>query len=688
MKDFNNTVTPIDRGDEIETHLYSEKPSDIAELTESEEDEQSNYEMDEDVDVDVVVIENQSHTGKKVANFGSSNNTEIRYRTLTTPTIKLSDYFPSLQGMKSILGNSLFARKALELSSNLHNPLVARYCMKMGAHPNQWTSKGQTPLHLAVINNNIEFVKECIRQKEELSITFNEANSQGQLLVHLALAHNPTREIFHLLMAEGNNAKPRFVTEDFFLAFIINETSKTSNRTPFHTAVLVSDVDVINRDITQAIAENSVNDLNSTERLSGQTVLHTAAMVGNPEVLRALLSVNAIKNDINLEITEGGRQGLTPLYIAAGYGHIEAVELLIANGANVNQAAMNGETPIAAAFRQRFFDVVAYLREHGARLPDTIQNPVNPAQSTHEDTIHETVAQAAINLKSHYSQHNLTRALRELETWLQDLDHTDTKVSAALDAFAWLNELSYVEPISKVSFNEALALTWIGLNDVAQIIRSAPHAASDDNELDSLINARRKLLVQHLYEIERGGNLDEDGRDNNRLASRICTGGAFNKLIHTLHGHEKVFIIIVNNETILRKAEALCKERFFALPLIRQQELAKLWTMQNGFPSHLWNEVRESVVTDLKDAYNHLVSNAHLQSLIDIKVNRCIERQLEHAIPYMNPPQAVEQITQQAPEVASSSNGYLPALNSKKEKRKKSGSQATAKTSKKFKNSP
>lgn len=684
MKDFNNAVTPIDRGDEIDSHLYSGTPSDIAEQTESEEDVQSHYESDEDE----VVIENESRTGKKIANFGSSNNTEIRYRTLTTPTIKLSDYFPSLQGMKSILGNSLFARKALELSSNLHNPLVARYCMKMGAHPNLWTSKGQTPLHLAVINNNIEFVKECIRQKEDLTIAFNEANSQGQLLVHLALAHNPTREIFHLLMAEGNNAKPRFVTEDFFLAFLINETS---NRTPFHTAVLVSDLDEINRDITQAIAENSVNDLNSTERLSGQTVLHTAAMIGNPEVLRSLLGVNAIKNDINLEITRGGRKGLTPLYIAAGYGHIEAVEVLIANGANVNQAAMNGETPIAAAYRQRFFDVVAYLRERGARLPDTIQNPVNPAQSTHEDTIHETVAQAAIDLKSHYSQHDLTRALKELEIWLQDLDHTDTKVSAALDAFAWLNELSYVEPISKVSFKEALALTWIGLNDVAQIIRSAPQAATDNNELTSIMNARRDLLVQHLYEIERGGNLDENGRDNNRPASRICTGGAFNKLIHTLHGHEKVFIIIVNNETILRKAEALCKDRFFALPLIRQQELAKSWTMQNGFPPHLWNEVRESVVTDLKGAYNHLVTNAHLQSLIDVKVNRCIDRQLEHAIPYMNPPQAVEQIAQQTPEVASSSNEYLPVLNLKREKRKQSGSQSTAKTantSKKSKSSP
>lgn len=156
--------------------------------------------------------------------------------------------------------------------------------------------------------------------------------------------------------------------------------------------------------------------------------------------------------------------------------------------------------------------------------------------------------------------------------------------------------------------------------------------------------------------------------------------------MHTLHGaHSKVFIMIVNNETILRKAEVLCKDQFFSLPTIHQQEIARNWTKANDFPKSLWNEIREPVKEALSDAFKGLVKEDKLQTLIDVKVNKCIQRQLEHAIPYMNPPLAVEMMARQAEEAATSSNDYLPHLNSRKDKRKKDESKPKSDTSKKSK---
>lgn len=298
-------------------------------------------------------------------------------RELLAPTsITLRNFIPKMWhwGLNSLL--ALICQNPRYLT-------VARLCMKLGAHPNVPMREGQSALHLAVTANNIDFVRECIRQKQHKTIYFNEPNANGDILATLALRHNPSRAIFNLLLAEGYNVVARTLENVIFNAI----TSTENARTPLHTAVLVSDLAEVNRLLAQNTAENLMDSA------SCLSTLHAAAMLGNTQVLTALLNQSCMRQDINLVITDERRAGMTPLWIAAAYGHVDAVRLLVENGANVNLLGARGKTPITIAHEQRHHDVVAYLQSQGAKLPRT-PTPVRKDQQNNKSTLYTPIAHA------------------------------------------------------------------------------------------------------------------------------------------------------------------------------------------------------------------------------------------------------------------------------------------------------
>ena len=69
-------------------------------------------------------------------------------------------------------------------------------------------------------------------------------------------------------------------------------------------------------------------------------------------------------------------------------------------------------------------------------------------------------------------------------------------------------------------------------------------------------------FIKHLYEIQRGYNLDAVGKDMGADDVAICVGGTINQLLSTLNGgrHPDVYIIFITKETASLKFNALIRE--------------------------------------------------------------------------------------------------------------------------------
>ncbi|TNH44454.1 hypothetical protein EP164_05870 [Photorhabdus luminescens subsp. sonorensis] len=94
--------------------------------------------------------------------------------------------------------------------------------------------------------------------------------------------------------------------------------------------------------------------------LQQESALHTAAKIGNSDYLKSLLSVAP---DVNImhPVTLA-----TPLQIAVQVGRKMQVELLLAAGANPNQANRIGDTPLHIAAKVNSPELVLILLKSGA----------------------------------------------------------------------------------------------------------------------------------------------------------------------------------------------------------------------------------------------------------------------------------------------------------------------------------
>ena len=92
---------------------------------------------------------------------------------------------------------------------------------------------------------------------------------------------------------------------------------------------------------------------------SDGTPLDDAASTGDVELVQLLIAKGA-------KIDNNGRFG-TPLLSAASAGKLNVVKYLVNVGANVNLSDYHDVTALAAASRNKHYDIVAYLKAHGAR---------------------------------------------------------------------------------------------------------------------------------------------------------------------------------------------------------------------------------------------------------------------------------------------------------------------------------
>jgi len=459
-------------------------------------------------------------------------------------------------------------------------------------------------------------------------------------------------------------------------------------RTPLHMAAVLGCAEPVKALLDGGAAVNATD-------YGGNAPLHLAAAFGHAESVRVLLSRGAdvnVRNDGGnsplylaasmgcteavMALLEGGAEvnarcfkGNTPLYLAAFMGRIEVVRVLIRTGADIHATNNRGETPIVCAFEQGHHDIVRLLQQRGAQLPEHFR--LNNQQSTHTASVHKCVSESTLALSAHYQVENLNKARAQLLQWAKSL--TIEQAELVRRSLSRLIALDYIDPRSNISIRDALALVWLGINDIeaqkdsenpAERMCFSMEKTRQENptltdvqvkekfnqEVKQHITLRQERLINCLCEIQREYNTLEDGADR-----PSCESGSFNALIHVLHGgHAKVNVWYANNESVILRAFLLFKNQVESLPIELKQKVASLWKAgEEGWLTQLLTNVCSEIKQALHDEFDSFNLG---KGIIEETINNLVYREFpEEFEPFVNTANSEE------PEAMTDTDEFPPA---------------------------
>lgn len=300
--------------------------------------------------------------------------------------------------------------KQLELLIAVKNNdiIAVNALLKENVNPNFVDEEGYSPLHRAVLNNNLDVVNVLLSYKDidtEIKLPYEasvddwylggatpllvasytgnadivnaliEAGSDirakddidGATTIHIASA-NGNNEVINILLNKDNT--------------LINEADSMKD-TPLHWASIKNQTDTI----SLLLANGADTKLANSD---GNTVLHYAAMYGDVNTVNVLLEADSFlasvennegitpiyyaivvsDNDIlssiitngQIDINKKDSLGYTPLHYAANYGNMEAVVLLVEEF-NADKTIVNDDNFTASdiAANNSYYTIVEYL---------------------------------------------------------------------------------------------------------------------------------------------------------------------------------------------------------------------------------------------------------------------------------------------------------------------------------------
>ena len=300
--------------------------------------------------------------------------------------------------------------KQLELLIAVKNNdiIAVNALLKENVNPNFVDEEGYSPLHRAVLNNNLDVVNVLLSYKDidtEIKLPYEasvddwylggatpllvasytgnadivnaliEAGSDirakddidGAATIHIASA-NGNNEVINILLNKDNT--------------LINEADSMKD-TPLHWASIKNQTDTI----SLLLANGADTKLTNSD---GNTVLHYAAMYGDVNTVNVLLEADSSlasvennegitpiyyaivvsDNDIlssiitngQIDINKKDSLGYTPLHYAANYGNMEAVVLLVEEF-NADKTIVNDDNFTASdiAANNSYYTIVEYF---------------------------------------------------------------------------------------------------------------------------------------------------------------------------------------------------------------------------------------------------------------------------------------------------------------------------------------
>ncbi len=257
------------------------------------------------------------------------------------------------------------------------------------------------------------------------------------------------------------------------------------------------------------------------------------------------------------------------------------------------------------------------LMGHNEAQPQ-VQN-MNPAQSTHTASVHQSVSQSAIKLYQRYQhliqqQSQLEQYISSIQQFIMQLPNHSIENRAAKNCIHRItnNQYVFVDSTSQVSTRQLLALSYIAILD------DKLRQASWDNASQQFISA--------LHEIQRGYN-EHDGE----LDQPICAAGTLNKLIEklqTVHPDCEIrFItkqlaalklpkVVLNYFTTHLKTHPLNEED---LEHLRLNGIEVIWNeLESGVSDCMFNEFGSLYPSQQHDDFKSLIANGIYVDISDV----------------------------------------------------------------------
>ena len=183
------------------------------------------------------------------------------------------------------------------------------------------------------------------------------------------------------------------------------------------------------------------------------------------------------------------------------------------------------EDILASIRNQTFVQFVHYLLDLDNPDNDTVnEEQLNNRQSTHNTSVHQSISESAKRLWNRYgSRVELESQLKDIQAYVFGLKANIENAAAQRAIMRITNPtFSFEDPGSNLSILQLLAVAFEAIHDKSLLIGTLEDALAQ--------------FVKGLYEIQRGYNLSEDGKDLLGLDDPICTAGTFNKIIEKLIG--------------------------------------------------------------------------------------------------------------------------------------------------------
>jgi ankyrin repeat protein len=220
---------------------------------------------------------------------------------------------------------------------------IVENIIERGADINAKRRSGDTPINLAIRNDQVEIIRILIENGADI-------NARGKYgLTPLHLANNS--ELAIILLNNGAD---------------INAKSESGN-TPLICAIVTNKLDIV-----KILIENGA-DINAKSE-SGNTPL-IRGLVNNQvdiNLIRTLIENGA---DINAKSESGN----TPLHCAIFAGRLDSIKILIENGADINLNC-NGSTPLSYAKSHATTEIVNLLINKSNEIKRN-NNGINPLRS-------------------------------------------------------------------------------------------------------------------------------------------------------------------------------------------------------------------------------------------------------------------------------------------------------------------
>lgn len=257
---------------------------------------------------------------------------------------------------------------ALHIASKVNEADLVTFLIIKGADTEITNNFGETPLHIAVKNDNVDCAKNLIALKANIFAKDAEDNSVIQIalakdeLWYDIMINQKTAElrdingenIVHYFVRTGDEKAIDFCIKNALPLSVKNNEGKTPVNLCFDDAenfnsikiaakLLQGGAECVRGDF--AYFEDAVRSHNPLLRFTdGQTPLHIATISGHTGIVKYLLTE---KSSIRLSdlLQAQDIAGSTPLHEAVRYGQVEIAKLLLENGAKIDALDAVGKTP-------------------------------------------------------------------------------------------------------------------------------------------------------------------------------------------------------------------------------------------------------------------------------------------------------------------------------------------------------